>query len=69
MFLHPKRNFDGNVRIMGWAMRNRRDRDLLASISLWIGIINGKNNGAWPILAALGLSSLLFFFPKVMSTK
>jgi hypothetical protein len=69
VLLHAKRNFDGDVRIMGWAVRNRRDRNLRASVGLWIGIINGKNNGARPILAPLGLPSLLFFFPKIMSTK
>jgi hypothetical protein len=55
MFLHPKRNFDGDVRIMGWTMRDRRDRNLRASTSLRIGIINGKNHGARLILAPLGL--------------
>jgi hypothetical protein len=50
---------------MGWAMRNRRDRNLLASVGLRIGIINCKNNGAQPILAPLCLPSLLFFFPKI----
>src|SRR5262249_42092634 len=65
VFLHPKRNFDGDARIVRGAMSDRRDRHLLASISLRIRMINGKNNGTWPILASLGLPSLLFFFPEV----
>jgi hypothetical protein len=69
MLLHPKRNFDCDVRIMGWAMRDRRDRNLRASVGLWIGIINGKNNGARAILAPLGLPPFLIFFPADTSTK
>jgi len=65
VFLNPKRNFDGDVRIVGWAVRDWRDRHLLTSVGLRIRIINGKNNGARPILAPLGLPSLLFFFPEV----
>jgi hypothetical protein len=67
MLLHPKRNFDGDVRIMWWAVRDRHDRDLLASVSFRIWMINGKNNGARPILAPLGLPSLLL--SKDTSTK
>lgn len=65
MRLHPKRDFDGDVRIMGWAMCNRRNRNLRASISLRVRIINGKNNGARPILTPFGLPSLLFCLPKI----
>jgi hypothetical protein len=46
-------------------MSDRRDRNLRASISLRIRIINGENNGARPILAPLCLPSLLLFFPKI----
>jgi hypothetical protein len=45
---------------MGWAMRDRLDRDLLASVGFRIRMINGKNNGARPILAPLGLPPLLW---------
>jgi hypothetical protein len=65
VLLHPKRNFDGDVRVMGWAVCNRHNRHLLASVRLRIRIINGENNGARPILAPLGLPSLLFFFLKI----
>jgi hypothetical protein len=69
MFLHPKRNFDCDVRIMGWAMSDRRDGNLLASVGLWIGIINGKNNGARPILAPLGSALAPLLPSKDTSTK
>jgi hypothetical protein len=54
---------------VGRARRDRRDRDLLAFVGFRISMINGKNNGARPILAPLGLPSLLFFFPADTSTK
>ena len=43
----------------GVDLRNRRDGILLASVGLWIRIINGTNNGARLILAPLGPPSLL----------
>jgi hypothetical protein len=46
-------------------MSDRRDSNLLASVGLRIGIINGKNDGARPILAPLDLSPLLFSLPKI----
>ena len=64
VFLHPKRYFFGNVLIMGWAVRDRRDRNLFTSADLRIRMINGKNSGAGPILAPFDLPSFLFFFSK-----
>jgi hypothetical protein len=61
--------FDGDVRIMRWAMRDRRDCNLLASVGLRIRIINGENNGARPILPPLGLPALLFILSRGTSTK
>ena len=42
----------------------RTDRNLRASIGLRIRIINGKDNGARPILASLRLPSFLGRFSK-----
>ena len=56
VLLHAKRNFDGDVRVMGRTVRNRCYRNLLASIRFRIRVINGENNGTRPILAPLDLN-------------
>jgi hypothetical protein len=69
LVLHPQRNFDSDVRIVRRAMRDRRERNLLARVGARIRMINGKNNGVRPILAPLCLPSLPFFVPKIRVRK
>lgn len=72
MLLRPTQNFDGNVQIVGWAGRDWLASSLLASVSIRIGRVNGKNDRTRQALTPPELPSLLSLadgFPNPSRTR
>jgi len=61
----PRRYFNRDIHVLGRGMSDWSNGDLLVAASLWVWMIDSKNDCARSILPPLDQPSFLFFLPEI----